>query len=233
MSIQDLFFGRSLLMRLNLVAIEIDYGNNRLMQNDKMKAVVNLLFEVGMLAKSPRTGFHFLGSGSQSIAEHTNRAVYVGFVLAMLEGDVDVGKVMKMCLLHDLAEARTGDLNYVHQKYVEADEYKAMAELAETLEFGDDILETLGEYKQRQSKEAILAKDADNLEWILALKEQLDIGNSRAATWLPSAVKRLKTPVAQALGDKILSTQSDEWWFGDKDDDWWVNRKGANHDKRF
>ncbi|MBW3538059.1 HD domain-containing protein [Candidatus Parcubacteria bacterium] len=198
-----------------------------------MSAVVNLLFEVGLLAKSPRTGFHFLGSGDQSVAEHTNRAVYVGLVLSLLEGDVDTGKVMKMCLLHDLAEARTGDLNYVHQKYVEADEEKAIKELAGTLEFGHEITQILGEYKARRTKEAVLAKDADNLEWILALKEQVDIGNARAASWLPSAIMRLKTPVAKRLAEKITETSSDEWWFSNKEDRWWVSRDDASGQKRF
>src|SRR5689334_17747377 len=196
------------------------------MKKRDLKPMVNLLFEVGILAKSPRTGFHFLGSGQQSIAEHTNRVCYVGFVLAMLDGEADAGKVMQMCLLHDLAEARTGDLNYVHQKYVEADEEKAIKELLDTLDFGGDIMKVLKEYKDRKSQEAILAKDADNIEWLLSLKEQVDIGNTRAATWLPSALKRLKTPVAQALAEKIMETKSDEWWFGDQNDSWWVDRKG-------
>lgn len=200
---------------------------------DNLKSVANLLFEVGMLAKSPRTGFHFLGSGDQSIAEHTNRTVYIGLVLGLLERDVDAGKIMKMCLLHDLAEARTGDLNYVHQKYVEADEEKAIKELIETLEFGDILMEILEEYKERKSKESLLAKDADIIEWIMSLKEQVDIGNVRAETWLPSAMKRLQTPVGQRLANQILSTKSDEWWFGDKDNDWWVSRAGANKEKRF
>jgi putative hydrolase of HD superfamily len=200
---------------------------------DNLNSVVNLLFEVGIMAKSPRTGFHFLGSGEQSIAEHTNRTCYVGLVLALLDNTVDVGKVVKMCLLHDLAEARTGDLNYVHQKYVEADEEKAIKELTKTLSFGDQLLEILEEYKERKSKEALLAKDADIIEWILALKEQVDIGNSRAETWLPSALKRLKTPVGKRLAKKIMSTKSDEWWFGDKNDEWWVSRKGADQSKRW
>ncbi|MFI5240661.1 MAG: HD domain-containing protein [Candidatus Saccharimonadia bacterium] len=199
----------------------------------KHKATVNLLFEVGMLAKSPRTGFHFLGSGSQSIAEHTNRTVYIGLVLGLLDGKVDVGKILKMCLLHDLAEARTGDLNYVHQKYVEADEAKAIEELVGTLEFGDQLMVILEEYKQRQTRESILAKDADNIEWILSLKEELDIGNTRANAWLPSAVKRLKTEVAKELAETIINTNSDEWWFGNGQDDWWVNRSTINRDKRF
>lgn len=188
-------------------------------------AIVDFLFEAGILAKTPRSGFHFLGSGGQSVAEHLNRATYVGYVLAMMEGEVDVGKVLKMCLFHDFAEARTSDLNYVHQKYAEVNEHQAIVDLAGPLPFGDDIRDILREYTERTTPEALIAKDADTIEWILALKEQVDIGNTRAATWLPSAVKRLKTPSARQLAKKILATDSDHWWFADKEDAWWVSRR--------
>jgi putative hydrolase of HD superfamily len=36
-----------------------------------MKNIANLLFEAKMLKEIPRSGFHFLGSGKESIAEHT------------------------------------------------------------------------------------------------------------------------------------------------------------------
>jgi putative hydrolases of HD superfamily len=199
----------------------------------KLKSIANFLYEVGILSKTPRSGFHFLGSGEQSVAEHTNRVVYAGYVLATLEKNVDVGKVMKMCLFHDLAEARTSDLNYVHQKYVQANEESAITDLTRTLGFGDEILAILTEHKERKSKEALLAKDADIIDWILSLKEQVDIGNSRAESWLPSAKKRLKTQVAKNLAEEILQTNSDEWWFADKDDDWWVHRDKKTMKKRF
>ncbi len=197
------------------------------------KDIVNFLFEVGMLSKTPRSGFHFLGSGTQSVAEHTNRSVYVGYVLAILNKKADASKVMKMCLLHDLVEARTSDLNYVHQKYAVADEYKALDDLVNTLPFGKDIEDTLIEYSKRQSIEALLAKDADNLEWILSLKEETDTGNSRAESWIPSAVKRLMTSEAKELAKVILKTDSDEWWFADKDDEWWVSRNKKVKAKRL
>jgi putative hydrolases of HD superfamily len=200
--------------------------------SEKSKAIINFLFEVGILAKTPRSGFHFLGSGQQSVAEHEHRVVYVGWVLATLEG-ADVAKVMKMCLLHDLAEARTSDLNYVHQKYAHADEEAAIRDLASTLVFGDEMLAILNELKERKTKEALITKDADQLEWLLSLKEQVDIGNSRAATWIPSAVKRLKTEHAQILAEQILQTGSDDWWFTDKEGDWWVNRDKKSMKKRF
>lgn len=197
------------------------------------KNVVNFLFETGVLAKTPRSGFHFLGSGKQSVAEHSHRTVMVGYALGMIHGNVDVNKIMKMCLLHDLAEGRTSDLNYVHQKYVISDEYKAMKDLTDTLDFGKDILKVLTEYKERKSPESILAKDADNIEWILSLKEQVDIGNKRALLWIKTAVRRLKTSLAKKLATEILDTDSNYWWHANSDDDWWVNRSKKILKKRF
>lgn len=189
-----------------------------------MKDVANFLFEVGILAKTPRSGFHFLGTGNQSVSEHITRVVFIGYTLASMERGVDILKIMKMCMLHDLAESRVSDLNYVHQKYVHREEDKAIEDLAKTLPFGGDIKEVLKEYEERKSREAVLAKDADNLEWIISLKEQLDVGNSKAADWIKSAVKRLKTEIAIKLAEEILKANSDDWWFGDKEDNWWVNR---------
>jgi putative hydrolase of HD superfamily len=191
---------------------------------NKVKSIVNFLFEVGILSKTPRSGFHFLGSGQQSVAEHLNRATYIGYVLSTMEKDVDQAKVLKMCLFHDVAEARTSDLNYVHQQYAKVNEQKAIDDLANSVPFGKDLQELLHEYEKRESKESHIAKDADNLEWLLSLKEQVDIGNQRAASWLPSAVKRLKTESAKKIAEQILTTKSDEWWFGNKDDEWWVSR---------
>ena len=156
-----------------------------------------------------------------------NRVAYIGFTLAHMNGSVDIGKVVQLCLFHDIVEARVSDLNYLHQKYTERHEDKAVAELTGGLPFGDAINKLLDEYHRRESLEAKLAKDADNLELILTLKEQYDAGNRRAHTWLPSAVKRLKTTEGKKLGSTIIATDSDRWWFGDKEDDWWINRNNA------
>lgn len=189
-----------------------------------MNKIVNFLFEVGILSKTPRSGFHFLGSGDQSVSEHVNRAVFIGYTLCSLEKGVDMLKVLKMCLFHDLAETRVSDLNYVHQKYVDKKEEQAIEDLAKTVPFGEDIKEIIKEYEERKTKEAIIAKDADNIEWILSLKEQFDTGNTRAKEWIDSAIKRLKTENAKKIAEEILKTESTSWWFGNKEDKWWVNR---------
>lgn len=181
--------------------------------NTSHKSIVNFLFEVGMLAKTPRSGFHFLGTGEQSVAEHVNRTSFIGYALAQMDGTVDVAKVLKMCLLHDISETRISDLNHIHQKYVERKEHSAVKDISDSVPFGKDMFETLSEYEKRASPEAMLVKDADILEWVLALKEQYDTGNTRALEWMKIGIDRLKTPNGKLMAEAILDTNSNDWWF--------------------
>jgi len=178
-----------------------------------LKPIANFLFEAGNLSKTPRSFHPLLGSDSQTVAEHINRACYVGYVLATLDGTVDVSKVMKMCLFHDFAESRVSDLNYLHQKYTDRREMEAVEDVASEVPFGEELKELVKEYAEHETPEGQLAKDADNIEFLLSLKEQVDTGNTRAKTWIPAVLKRLKTKVAQDLAAAILETESDEWWF--------------------
>jgi putative hydrolase of HD superfamily len=191
-----------------------------------MKNIVNFLFEAGMLKRTPRSGFQFLGTGTETVAEHIFRTTYIGYALGKLSSGVDVDRMIKMCLFHDLPEARTGDLNYVNKKYVETNERKAVEDLAHTLPFGNEIKELILDFIEGKTEEARLARDADQLEMILALKEYKDIGNKYADEWLEFSLKRLQTPVARELAKVILETDSSLWWFSDKGD-WWVN--GGKH----
>ena len=189
-----------------------------------MKNIANFLFEAGMLKRTPRTGFQFLGSGAESVAEHIFRTVYIGYALGRLASGVNTDRLIKMCLFHDLPEARTGDLNYVNKKYVKADTERAVEDLAATVPFGAEIKELVMEFEKGESTEALLAHDADQLELILALKEYKDVGNKYADEWLEYAMKRLKTDIARSLAQTILLTDSSLWWFSDKSD-WWVTGK--------
>ncbi len=67
--------------------------------------------------------------------------IFVGYTLCKMDDSLDELRVLKMCVLHDLPEARTGDMNYVNKKYVNVDEEKAVTELTESLFFGNDIKE--------------------------------------------------------------------------------------------
>jgi len=186
-----------------------------------MKNIANFLFEAGMLKRTPRTGFQFLGSGAESVAEHIFRTSLIGYTLAQLDDTADAGRVVLLCLFHDIPEARTGDLNYVNKKYVRVDERRAVEDLARTLPFGDDYRGLHEEFAAKQTREACLAHDADQLEMILALKEYKDLGNRYADEWYPATVMRLQTENARTLAETIWATDSTRWWFDD-DIDWWV-----------
>ncbi len=187
-----------------------------------MKRTVEFLFEVGMLKKAPRTGYQFLGSGGESVADHSFRTAVIGYVLSSYEPAADRNKVIMMCLFHDLPEARTGDHNYVNKKYVKSDEEKAILDQVQGLDFGDEIRALTHEFNEGDTLEAHLSRDADQLDLILELKEQLDFGNPNPRDWLSFAVKRLITENAKKMAQKILTTESTDWWF-DKETEWWVN----------
>ncbi len=212
-------FGKSRLTFQHLLPIQ-----------DLMKALVNFLFETGMLKKTPRSGYQFLGSGAESVAEHSFRTAVVAYVLSLQEKGADPYKVTLMCLFHDLHEARTGDLNYVNKRYVQADEETAIRDMAKHLPFGPDLIELSREFNLGESLEARISRDADQLELILSLKEQQDIGNPQAQAWMEYALLRLQTPAAKRMAEQILVTESTEWWF-DKDTDWWVNGRANQGSK--
>ena len=186
-----------------------------------MDRIVEFLFEAGMLKKTPRSGWQFLDGGSESVAEHVFRTAMIAFVLARIDDTVDADKVLRLALVHDLPEARTGDLNYVNQKYTTADEAKAAADMTHGLPFADELEELLAEYRGERSPESVLAHDADQLEMLLELKEKIDAGSVAAGDWTPFVLRRLRTDAGRQLAEKILEGNSASWWF-DRDSDWWV-----------
>ena len=188
-----------------------------------LKAIADFLFEVGMLKRTPRSGFQFLGTGNETVAEHSLRVAIIGYVLARMRPSLNTEKVVMMCLFHDLVEARTGDLNYVNKRYVRADEEAAVRDMTEQLPFGGEIRDLTQEFNERDTPEADFAHDADQLEMILQLKELGDLGNPYASDWIASAMKRIRTDEGRRLARTILNTDFSAWWFKEKDGDWWVN----------
>jgi putative hydrolase of HD superfamily len=190
-------------------------------------SLVHFFFEAGMLKKMRRTGYPFLGSGGESVADHCFRASLIGYMLALPQPELDAPRVALLLLHHDLAEARTGDLNYVHKRYSEAKEEKALEHQARDLppEAAQSLLELTSEFNQNQTPEARLARDADQLDLLLELKEQQDLGNPYAARWIHYAVKRLQTEAARETARSILETDWTDWWFEKRDDLWAPPRK--------
>ena len=177
-----------------------------------MKRIAQLLFEAHSLKKLPRSGYQFLGTGQESVAEHSFAATFVAFVLSNMVPDVDANKLIIMSLIHDLPEARIGDLNYVQKFYVQADEDAAVDEMTQDLPFGRAIKTLIDEFNEGTSIEARLAHDADQLAFLVELKELADLGYATPPTWIPNVRERLLTDIGRSMADSILSTPSDLWW---------------------
>lgn len=192
-----------------------------------MKGLAKFFFEAGMLKKMRRTGYPFLGSGGESIADHCFRAALIGYQLALAAEGVDAPRVALLLLHHDLPEARTGDLNYMNKRYCAADEPKALDHQVRDLppKAAEKLREFNREFNEGDTQEAKIARDADQLDLLLELKEQQDLGNPYAKLWIHYAIKRLTTRAAKSLADEILATDWTEWWF-EKRDELWVHKNG-------
>lgn len=177
-----------------------------------MKQIANFLFEGRMLKEIPRSGYHFLGKGNESIAEHSFMVTLIAYVMSELVPDVNAQRLISMCLLHDLPEARTGDLNSVQKRYVNSREDKALSDLTENIPFATSVKSLATEFNKGQSQESQLAHDADQLALLLDLKTMSDMGHLPADKWIPSVKGRMKTEIGMNLAQQILNSDPDEWW---------------------
>ena len=108
----------------------------------------------------------------ESTAEHTWRLCLMVLIFAKEYPDIDVLKLLKMCIIHDLGEAINGDIAAVDQvegvdkgKEERKDREKLIAPLSANTR--EEILALWDEYEGATTKEAALAKAFDKLETIL------------------------------------------------------------------
>lgn len=192
--------------------------------NTVYQRITNFVYETSIHGKTPRSGLWLLGSGSQSVAEHLFHTALITYALCYFEPKADKSKAVLMALFHDIGEGRTSDLNYVHQRYGRLAEAHAVDDIAKSIPFGDEIADLYKEEQAKVTLEAKLVKDADNLEWISTLRGEEVKGNLKAKEWIPSALKRLKTDAGKKLGQFLVKTHPDAWWFS-ANDAWFVDRK--------
>jgi putative hydrolase of HD superfamily len=185
------------------------------------KKIVNFLFEIGTMRKLPRIHQQLLLSQdlSDNIATHSYRVSLIAWFIAKAE-KADPYKTMMMASLHDIKEVRSGDHNYIHKKYVKIFEDEISNDQLGDLPFLD-LFEFITEFEKRESKEAVIAKDADLIDQMLLLKEYAHQGNKEAEIWLSGKgtdnnvniqYQSLKTDSAKRIGKEILEGRVSEWW---------------------
>ena len=129
------------------------------------------------------TRHSWTSSGRQeSVAEHSWRLAVMALLCAEEYPELDMNKVIKMCLIHDFGEAVTGDIPaFLKTADHEKEEEAAIASLLSHLQ--GDTREELGqlfaEMKELRTGEAKLYKALDNIEAVLSHNE------ADLSTWLP------------------------------------------------
>jgi putative hydrolase of HD superfamily len=138
--------------------------------------MLSALIELQRLKRLERTGWTLRGlpNGTESVAAHSFGVAVTAMMLAdkikSRGSEVDVERVLKMALLHDLAETRVGDLPKTATKYFGTDvriraETAAFADIVGNLGAAESEYKNLyQEYEQRDSLEARLVKAADIID---------------------------------------------------------------------
>jgi len=182
--------------------------------------LADFLYEVGTMRKIIRVHRQTLLTDdvSDNIATHSYRVTMIGWLLAKLEG-VDPYKTVMMCLLHDIGEVRTNDHNWVHKRYSKTYDEEVLEDQLGTLPF-QELFDFASEYEKRESREAIVAKDADMIDQILLLREYEWQGNKEAALWLRGKsgeeksrhITALKTESGKQISEEIMNRAPSDWW---------------------
>lgn len=138
---------------------------------ERMSSVLAFLDEANRLKDTLRSGRTPQGR-QESTAEHSWRLCLLAILLAGELKDVDLLRLLKICIVHDLGEAISGDVPATEQRAGDdraererADLITLCAPLPEDLR--SEIVSLWDEYAQAASPEAIMAKGLDKIETML------------------------------------------------------------------
>lgn len=129
------------------------------------------------------TRHSWTSSGRQeSVAEHSWRLAVMAMLCADEYPHIDANKLIKMCLIHDLGEAVTGDVpSFYKTDANERAEDAAIDSLLAMLpqNYACELGELFREMEEIQTEEAKLWKALDNMEAVISHNE------APLSTWIP------------------------------------------------
>ncbi len=121
------------------------------------------------------TRHSYTSSGrKESVAEHSWRLCVMALLCADEYPELDMQKVLKMCLVHDFGEALTGDVpSFYKTEEHEAKEDEAVKTLLSTLpqEVSSEYIALFAEMNALTTAEAKLFKALDNMEAVISHNE--------------------------------------------------------------
>ena len=138
---------------------------------DDLGGIIAFLQQAEKLKATRRSGWTSTGE-PETVAAHTWRLCLMAMVLSDRFPEVNVDRVIRMLVIHDLGEAIHGDIPAPQQAAAgskAADERRDLLQLLEPLPAGtrESIVQLWDEYEACETLEAKLAKGLDKLETIM------------------------------------------------------------------
>ncbi len=181
----------------------------------KLNRDIEFLYELGTLRNMPRAWEQMVGMKCANDLEHTMRVIWLSLIIGRREGVTDEGRLIKMAMVHDIAETRTGDFNYIGKVYVKADEDKAAQETFAGTILEDMYADVLKEYEERKTLISKIVKDADNLDVDVELRELEERGSQIPKKMRFNRVlvrkKKLYTKAGKQLWDALEKADPSAW----------------------
>jgi len=155
-----------------------------------------LLLEALSLKNLARTGWMLRAAPRESVAEHTYGTAIIALMLSKMEKlkAKDEHALLRLALLHDLHEARIGDLVPSQKKKLHPDESKVEREMLSGTPFEKEI-----KLLANKGKLHTLANDADRLDMLFRAVENARGGNARMQEFVDSALLQIKSKSGKAL----------------------------------
>lgn len=182
------------------------------MKQTNLNHLADFIFEMGTLRNMRRMHTQVIPDSNDTIASHSFRTAIIAYILAEME-NADKNKTLKMALFHDIAEARTGDANFINKFYSEQKEKSAYHDQMKTINGGKEIKSLLDEFNRKDSKEAIVARDADTLEQLFLEKEILGEKPEDFQKWHEFSARKLKTKSAKKLAETLKNRNPMQWFY--------------------
>jgi putative hydrolase of HD superfamily len=150
--------------------------------------------------KATHRSAHLSTGERESVAEHTWRLCLMAMLIAPAFPGVDVARLLRICVIHDLGEAVGGDIPAPEQARLAkggvtkaGQERRDLVSLVDALPAAqrDEVVALWDEYETAATPEARLAKALDKLETILQhtqganpadFDHRFNLGYARAAT---------------------------------------------------
>lgn len=173
--------------------------------------LIETWYEIVHLKQLYRQGWILRGlapSECETVAEHSFATAMLCLLLAGRHPELDMLKVLKLALVHDLGEAYVGDItpqDRVEKSEKNRLESEAVNKILSRLPGGEALIEDWLEYERQQTPEARFVKEIDRLELALQASVYHSQGKVDPAEFHQSARQHMTRDDLIAELDALIS----------------------------